>query len=319
MAAMRFGFYLPTRGPAATPDAIAAVVTRAESLGFHSVMIADHLVIPIVSQSKYPYTLSGAFPDGNGDALDQLALMAFVAARTESLRLVTSVMILPHRNPIVAAKALATIDLLSKGRVTVGIGVGWFREEFEALRAPEFDRRGAVTDEYIRIFKNLWTEDPSSFDGKFYSYAALRCRPKPVQTPHPPIWVGGESEAALRRVARLCDGWHPIGANPAAPLGPVQLAEKLATLRRLTEQAGRDYNALTICYKVPVYDAGEPVRRGEARRPFAGTAADVLADIAQFAALGVGELVFDFRSPRVEESLARMEDFASSVLRPATV
>src|SRR5215510_4410017 len=166
---MRYGFYLPTRGQTATPEALEAIVQRAERLGFHSVMIADHIVLPVDITSKYPYTLDGAFP-GAGDAFDQITLMAFVAGKTSRLRLVTSVMILPHRNPVVTAKALATIDVLSSGRLTVGVGVGWLREEFEALRAPDFDRRGAVSDEYIRIFKTLWTRSPASFEGQFYSF-----------------------------------------------------------------------------------------------------------------------------------------------------
>src|SRR5882762_3458571 len=162
---MRYGFYLPTRGQTATPEALETLVTRGEALGFASVMIADHLVFPVTIKSRYPYTVTGVFP-GQGDVLDQLSLMAFVAAKTERLRLVTSVMIVPYRNPVLTAKALATIDVLSKGRVTVGVGVGWMREEFEALGAPDFDRRGAVTDEYLRIFKTLWTESPASCAGR---------------------------------------------------------------------------------------------------------------------------------------------------------
>jgi alkanesulfonate monooxygenase SsuD/methylene tetrahydromethanopterin reductase-like flavin-dependent oxidoreductase (luciferase family) len=138
---MRYGFYLPTRGQTATPDALEAIVHHGEALGFDSVMIADHIVLPVEIRSKYPYTLDGAFP-GQGDAMDQLALMAFIAGKTTRLQLVTSVMILAHRNPVVTAKVLATIDVLSSGRLTVGVGVGWLREEFEALHAPDFDRRG---------------------------------------------------------------------------------------------------------------------------------------------------------------------------------
>jgi len=220
--AMRYGFYLPTRGQTATPEALETLVKRGESLGFASVMIADHLVFPVTIKSRYPYTVSGDFP-GKGDVLDQLSLMAFVAAKTTRLRLVTSVMIVPYRNPVLTAKALATIDVLSKGRVTLGVGVGWMREEFEALGAPDFERRGAVTDEYIRVFKTLWTESPASFSGRFYRFDALHCRPQPVQKPHPPIWVGGHSKAALRRAARLGDGWHPVGANAAVPLSPPEL------------------------------------------------------------------------------------------------
>jgi probable F420-dependent oxidoreductase len=306
---MRYGFYLPTRGQTATPEALETLVARGEALGFSSVVIADHIVFPVTIRSKYPYTVSGAFP-GQGDQLEQLSLMAFIAGKTRALRLISSVMILPHRNPVVTAKMLATIDVLSGGRVTVGVGVGWMREEFEALGAPDFDRRGAASDEYIRIFKALWTQDPASFHGEFYRFEAIRCLPHPVQKPHPPIWIGGHSKAALRRVARLGDGWHPVGANPAAPLRPPELRALLAELHRLTEAEGRDPSTLTISYKAPIYDAGQGVDGGAERRPFSGSPQAIADDIGVFAALGVSELIFDFRSESLAESLDRMARFA---------
>jgi probable F420-dependent oxidoreductase len=309
---MRYGFYLPTRGDTARPEALEALVARGEALGFSSVMIADHVVFPTKVESKYPYTADGRFP-GQGDALEQLALMAFVAGKTSRLRLVTSVMILPYRNPVFTAKALATIDVLSRGRVTVGVGVGWLREEFRVLGAPDFDRRGSVSDEYIRIFKTLWTTSPASFAGTFYRFTDVQCLPQPVQKPHPPIWIGGHSRAALRRVARLGDGWHPVGANPAVPLGPDELRGSLEELRRLTEAEGRDFGALTISYKAPVYDVDRPVTPGVARRPFTGGAEQVRGDIETFARLGVSELIFDFRSERLADSLERMERFAKTL------
>jgi probable F420-dependent oxidoreductase len=306
---MRYGFYLPTRGQTATPEALETLVARGEALGFSSVVIADHIVFPVTIRSKYPYTVSGAFP-GQGDQLEQLSLMAFIAGKTRALRLISSVMILPHRNPVVTAKMLATIDVLSGGRVTVGVGVGWMREEFEALGAPDFDRRGAASDEYIRIFKALWTQDPASFHGEFYRFEAIRCLPHPVQKPHPPIWIGGHSKAALRRVARLGDGWHPVGANPAAPLRPPELRALLAELHRLTEAEGRDPSTLTISYKAPIYDAGQGVDGGAERRPFSGSPQAIADDIGVFAGLGVSELIFDFRSESLAESLDRMARFA---------
>jgi probable F420-dependent oxidoreductase len=278
-------------------------------------MIADHVVFPVTIDSKYPYTVTGAFP-GGGDALEQLALMAFVAGKTRSLRLVSSVMILPHRNPVVTAKMLATIDVLSRGRVTVGVGVGWMREEFRALGAPDFDRRGAVSDEYLRIFKTLWTQNPASFQGDFYRFHAIRCLPQPVQKPHPPIWVGGHSKAALRRAARFGDGWHPVGANPAVPLAPAELRALLDDLFRMTEAEGRDPRALTISYKAPIYDAARTAT-GSERRPFSGSTNQVVEDIATFARLGVSELIFDFRSPSLAESLERMERFATTIMPAA--
>jgi probable F420-dependent oxidoreductase len=306
---MRYGFYLPTRGRTATPEDLEALVGRGEALGFASVMIADHIVFPSVVTSKYPYTVSGVFP-GQGDALEQLALMAFIAGKTERLRLVTSVMILPYRNPVATAKTLATIDVLSRGRVTVGVGVGWLREEFEALGAADFDRRGAVSDEYLRIFKALWTESPVSFAGEFYRFEDVRCLPEPVQKPHPPIWIGGHSKAALRRAARLGDGWHPVGANPAVPLTPADLRRDLDELYRLTEAEGRDPSALTISYKAPLYDVSRSVAAGADRRPFSGSSDQIAEDIATYERLGVSELIFDFRSETLAESLERMERFA---------
>jgi probable F420-dependent oxidoreductase len=268
------------------------------------------VVFPVTIRSRYPYTVSGAFP-GQGDALEQLSLMAFVAGKTRTLRLIGSVMILPHRNPVVTAKMLATIDVLSGGRVTVGVGVGWLREEFQALGAPDFDRRGAVSDEYLRIFKTLWTEDPASFHGEFYRFDRIHCLPHPVQKPHPPIWIGGHSKLALRRVARLGDGWHPVGANPAAPLRAAEMRVLLDELRRLTEAERRDFSTLTISYKAPLYDAGQGVDGGSERRPFSGSPQAIADDIGAFAALGVSELIFDFRSETLSESLDRMERFAS--------
>src|SRR5881409_216363 len=311
---MHYGFYLPTRGQTTTPDDVDTLVQRGEAYGFHSVMIADHIVFPTDIQSRYPYTVSGAFP-GHGDAMEQLTLMAFVAAETRTLRLVTSVMILPYRNPVLTAKMLATIDVLSRGRVTVGVGVGWLREEFQALGAPDFDRRGGVSDEYIRIMKTLWTECPASFAGEFYRFEAIRCLPAPVQEPHPPIWVGGHSKAALRRVARLGDGWHPVGANAAVPLPPAELKTLLDELHRLTEEAGRDPKSLTVCYKAPVYDPQLQRLPGGDRRPFSGSPDQTADDIAAYARLGVSELVFDFRSETVSESLERMERFSGGLIR----
>jgi probable F420-dependent oxidoreductase len=305
---MRYGFYLPTRGRCAAPSALEALLGRAEVLGFHSVVIADHVVFPVHIASKYPYTLSGAFP-GGGDALEQLTLASFAAACTKSLRLITSVMILPHRHPVLAAKMLATVDVLSRGRLTVGVGVGWLREEFQALGAPDFDRRGAASDEILRIFKTLWTRSPASFEGEFFRFEEVKCLPAPVQTPHPPIWIGGHSRAALRRAARYGDGWHPVGANPAAMLGPDELRALIAELRALTEAEGRDPAALTIAYKAPLYDV--ELSDGTARRPFSGSPIQVLEDIAAYAALGVHELIFDFRSDDLGQSLERMERFAA--------
>ena len=309
---MRFGFYLPTRGPLATRRDIKAYLATAEEVGFSSVAVADHIVVPTAIESAYPYTVKGNFLS-KGDAMEQLSLMAFVAAASETLRIISSVMIVPHRNPILVAKAIATSDVLSEGRMTIGVGVGWMAEEFAALNAPDFKKRGAVTDEYIRIWKKLWTGEAVSHDGEHYSFKELYCQPAPPQNPHPPIWIGGHSNPALRRVARLADGWHPVGATAASPLPPSEMRQKLAQLRELTEAEGRDFDALTISYKAPFYDGGVPAA-GETRRLFTGGVSASLDDIAEMAEVGVEELIFDFRGETIEASLAAMRGFAEDVM-----
>lgn len=312
---MRFGFYLPTRGPLATRPQIKAMLATAEAAGFNSVMVADHIILPTKIDSAYPYTVRGNFLS-QGECMEQLTLMAFVAGVTEKLRIVSSVMIAPHRNPILTAKSLATTDVLSEGRVTVGIGVGWMAEEFAALDAPDFKARGKSTDEFVEIWKKLWTGVPVSHQGVHYSFDEVICEPRPVQRPHPPIWIGGHSGPALRRVAKLGDGWHPVGATAASPLPPSEMREKLAKLRELTEAEGRDFDALTISYKAPFYDDGKPPE-GETRRLFTGGKQAALDDIAEMAALGVHELVFDFRGADLDASLAAMNNFAETVMPEA--
>jgi len=309
---MRFGFYLPTRGPLANRRGLKALLETGEEAGFSSVMVADHIVVPTSIESAYPYTVGGNFVS-KGECLEQLTLMTFVAAATEKLRIVSSVMIVPHRNPVHCAKAIATADLLSEGRVTVGVGVGWMAEEFAALDAADFAKRGRVTDEYITIWKKLWTGDAVSYEGDFYRFQELYCQPPPVQKPHPPIWIGGHSNPALRRVARLGDGWHPVGATAASPLPPSEMAVKLAFLRELTEAEGRDFDALTISYKAPIYDGGKPPH-GEERRLFTGGTTAAIDDIAAMAEVGVDELVFDFRGETIADSLTAMQSFTENVM-----
>jgi probable F420-dependent oxidoreductase len=274
---VRYGFYLSTRGPTATRDGVLALAREGERLGLHSAMIADHIVFPVESESIYPYTLDRRHP-GGGDALETFAILGVLAGATERLRLVTSVLVLPYRNPVLTAKIVASLDVLSGGRVTLGVGVGWLTEEFEALGSPDFDKRGTVTDEWIAIFKQLWTRSPVSFTGEYYRYSNIRAEPFPLQKPHPPIWVGGHSHAALRRTARHGDGWHPVGAIAASPLPPQEMRAHLDTLKRLTEAEGRDFSALTISYKAPLYDTAIPDRDG-IRRSFSGNAEDIAGDI----------------------------------------
>ncbi len=236
---MEYGFSISSGGPLATPDAVATLVERGEELGFDFISVSDHVVIPRSIASRYPYSASGEY-GGSGECLDQLTLLTFIAARSSRARLLTSVMVLPHRSPVPTAKMLASIDVLSGGRLIVGCGVGWMREEFEAIGAPPFDERGDVGDEYIRAFKELWTSDDPAFEGRYASFSDIKFEPKPVQKPHPPVWVGGESPRALRRAARLGDAWYPIGTNPSYPVDtPAVFLDSLDRLIRHGEEEFR--------------------------------------------------------------------------------
>src|SRR5215472_16394493 len=199
---MEFGFALPPRGPLATPENIARLAQRGEAMGFGILAVSDHIVFTKSIQSAYPGGANGqyyAFGESQGEYLEPLALLSFLAGITSTAKLLTAVMVLPNRPPILTAKALATIDVLSNGRVIVGCGVGWMREEFEALGSPPFEKRGAVSNEYIRAFRELWTQDDPAFEGKYCRFADIDFAPKPVQKPCPPIWTGGQTPVALRR------------------------------------------------------------------------------------------------------------------------
>jgi probable F420-dependent oxidoreductase len=277
-------------------------------------MFGDHIVVPNHIASSYPYTDTGEFPgSASGEAMEQLTVLAFLAGQTRTIRLVTSVIIVPHRNPLVAAKALATLDVLSKGRLIVGVGVGWMREEFEALGLPPFEERGAVTDEYIRAYKELWTSDNPTFEGKYCRFSDVTFLPKPVQKPHPPIWVGGESRRAMRRTAQLANGWYPIGSNPQFPMNePAQLAAGIERLAAYATEAGRAASEIEIIYRTHDYTLRSS---RAARHPFVGNADDIAADIRQYATLGVSHLIVDFMrlSRTMDEMLQHMEAMATQV------
>ncbi len=198
------------------PEQMSAVAQRAEQLGFESVWVAEHLVFPTAIRSRYPYGAGGVPPINPATPLlDPLLVLMQVAARTERIRLGTNVYILPLRHPVAVARMAMTLDLLSNGRLTFGVGLGWLAEEFDAV-GVDFASRGARTREYVRAIRTLWTEPEPSFEGRYVSFGPLRFEPKPVQKPHPPLIFGGESAAALRRAAALGDGWYGVGHTPAS-------------------------------------------------------------------------------------------------------
>jgi probable F420-dependent oxidoreductase len=320
---MEFGFSLPSRGPMATAEHIATLAHKGEEMGFGILTVSDHIIMPTHVQSTHPYSASGQFDAGGeaqGEYLEQLALLSFLAGITSSAKLLTAVLVLPHRPPVLTAKMLATIDVLSHGRVIVGCGVGWMREEFVAIGAPPFEARGAVSNEYIRAFRELWTHDTPTFEGAYCRFSHVLFAPKPVQQPHPPIWVGGESPAALRRAGRLADAWYPIGSNPRFPVGtPEQFAEAAARVKRYAQDAGRDPASVDLAYSAGWYNDQEAERlsSGE-RRPLTGAPTQVADDIKRYEEVGVRHMMVNMvvRRPdaTVQQSLERMERFATKVM-----
>lgn len=314
---MLIGFDMPVRGALATPETIARLAVEGEAMGFGHATFSDHIVIPRDIQARYPYAETGEFPaQARGDWYEQLTTMAFVAARTTRLRLVTSVMVVPHRPAVLAAKVLATIDLLSEGRLTVGCGAGWLAEEFAALGAPAFAERGAVTDEHLAAFRALWTMATPRFEGRHVRFADIVFEPKPKQKPHPPLWVGGESGPALRRAARLGDGWYPIGSNPRHPLDTLaRYRGAVERLRALAGEAGRDPSGIALAYRCARHgSAVEPRAADGARRLFAGGAAEIAEDLRAFRELGVAAVDFGLGGATLDASLDRMKRFRDEVM-----
>jgi probable F420-dependent oxidoreductase len=287
---MKFGLSTLTRGLLTTREAYQAVARAAEAAGFDFLSVSDHIVVPAELKSAYPYAVGGVFGAAeHGHCLDQLATIAFLAGSTERLRLLTSVLVVPHRPAILAAKLLATIDVLSKGRLIVGAGAGWMREEFALLDLP-FEARGSVTDEYLEAFRELWTKDRPAYSGKHVRFADVLFYPKPLQRPHPPIWIGGESPAALKRAIRLADAWYPGNNNQRRPLDtPARLAAAVAALRVDCEQAGRDPGQLGISLLVqdPFQWSAQKTQDGSGRRLFTGSSDEMVGDAGALAAIGV--------------------------------
>ncbi len=309
---MRFGFSIPTRGVLGTLETVRQLGQAADRHGFDSVWITDHIVRPRASASKYPYDPDGRMDvEGAAHYLEPLTVMSYLAGITGRAAIGSSILVLPYRNPLLVAKMVATLDVLSQGRVILAVGVGWMREEFEALNLATFDERGAVTDEYIRILRLLWTEEWPRYQGRFYSFEEVRCFPKPVQRPHPPIWIGGHSKAAIRRAAHLGDGWHPIGLRPPVGLYPEEYAKTVAEIRRQAEAAGRDPEAITLSLRAPLRFA-DGTGSGQ-RIPFVGTAQEIVEAVRVYQRLGVSHLVFDFAGSSVAALLEQLHRFAEEV------
>jgi len=313
---MQIGFNAPTTGGLIDPDSLRRIIMEGETLGFDYVTVSDHIMVPRNLESKYPYTDGGEFPAGTAAAwLEQLTTTAYLAALTTKLRFVMSVTVVPHRPAVLTAKILATIDYLSKGRLTLGIGVGWCREEFEAIGAAPFDDRGHVTDEWMMACKELWSSDDPKFDGKYVKFADVVFTPKPVQQPIP-IWVGGESAPALRRTVRYADCWYPVGTNPQFPMNTVsRFKAGLTRFRGFAEKADRDPSTVAVALRVLNGPSARPRRTidGEAEM-FTGGAADYVADIKALAELGVASVDVRLTAATLDDTIGNMRRFRDDVL-----
>jgi probable F420-dependent oxidoreductase len=314
---MQFGLSTLSRGLFTSRAAYRSVAQAAERAGFAFLSVNDHIVVPVKLDSPYPYSAGGQWSAAEqGHCLEQLATLSFLAGCTERLRLLTSVMVVPHREPILAAKMLATIDVLSEGRLIVGVGAGWMAEEFRLLGAP-FAERGAATTEYLEAFKALWTMDRPAYRGEHVAFGDLIFEPKPIQKPHPPVWIGGESKAALRRLVRVGDAWYPGNNNPAAPLDtPERLTAGLSELRKLAREAGRDPASIGITLLVQGAYDWQPARTrdGSARAFFTGTSAEMAADCATLAGLGIGHVGLRASGTTMPEVIERIERFGAEVI-----
>jgi len=291
---VEYGITLPSAGPLAAPDALMAVATLAEAVGYTSLWVTDHIALPEQSASPYPYRPDRKPPwPPTIPYLDAFTALTWVGAVTRRVRLGTSVLILPLRPPLIVAKAVATLDFLTGGRMILGVGAGWLKEEFDLL-GQSFEDRGPRMKEAIRILKACWGPDPVSFQGRFYRLPPFGLDPKPAQGARLPVLGGGESDAALRRVAEVCDGWHPLN------LLPEQVAERLGRLREWAARAGRSVSDFFLT-----------------ARP--GVSHPLTSDLAaRYEALGIRLLVadLDYRRLTLPEALAQVAQLARTLRLP---
>ena len=289
---MEIGCHLPVYGEAATRDGLLLAARRLEALGYDSLWVSDHVVIPWTIASRYPYNATGEFPlSPSTSFLEPLTALTLAAAVTTRARLGTSVLVLPHRHPVLTAKMLATLDHLAPGRVILGAGVGWMREEIELFGVP-YARRGAWTDEAIAVMRACWRDERVSFAGEFFRFEDLGCRPRPAGGTIP-IWIGGHTPRALARVATLGDGWH--AAFPTADA----LKAGLTQLHAACRKAARDPASVTISARVGL----------SAKRP----SGELLAELRALRDLGVAHVILETRQRDVADMIATYDRVATEV------
>lgn len=274
---MKMGFAVPVSGAWATPENQLRVARRAEELGYDSLWTFQRLLFP--AEPQHPRWI-----DAYRSVQDPVVTLAYLAGHTSRIRLGVAVLNLPFFSPAVLAKQLATLDIVSGGRLDVGLGLGWSREEYAAAGAT-FGRRGRQSEEFVRCLRALWTEEVVDFHGEFYEVPASGMNPKPVQRPHPPVLLGASAEPALRRAGRLTDGWV---SSSGADLS--RIAEPIATVRHSALEAGRDPDALRFVCRgvVRVRSGGDP-----GRRPLTGSMQEIRADIEYLSEQGMTEVFLD--------------------------
>ena len=303
---MEFGVALPNLGGMAPPDALVGLAQRVEELGFDSVWVSDHVVLPVKVESRYPYSSSGAFGIGSDeDILEPFTALTFIAAMTRKVRLGISVLVLPYRHPVLNTKQLVTLDVLSGGRTIVGVGAGWMKEEFHALDA-DYEHRGLVTDEHIKVFKALCTQDEPAFNGEHYRLEGIKLFPKPVQKPHPPVWVGGTTRRAMRRAAVLGDGWHVVRMRPQ------ELGRRSQELLMIRSEAGLSKDGFEVSIRGVLDVTDAPL--GDGRIPLTGSASEIIEDIRAYEEAGASHIVFGPRARSIEEARSTVERFMSHVM-----
>lgn len=288
---MEIGVFAPIATRWATPESLAAAAVAAEERGFHSMWVPEHVVLFDSYESRYPYSEDGRLPAGSQTPiLEPLNLLAFLAANSRTIRLGTGICILPQRNPVYMAKESASVDWLSQGRVDLGLGIGWLAEEFQAV-GVDFDRRGDRCSEYVQVMKRLWCDPVSEFHGEFYDLPACRQYPKPVQQPHPPIHFGGESGAALRRVADLGQGWFSFARAPE------DVPRKLETLDRLLAERGRTREEIKVSVGPYLLGFDEDA-------------------VARYREVGVDQLILTVFARSLDDYVAALDDAVRKIVEP---
>ena len=270
---MKFGVNLINFGPGVTPESLARTVALAEALGYHFAMTSDHVAVTPDVSGRYPSPLYEPF-----------TLLGWLAAATRTIEIGTTVIVLPYRHPLEVARMAANVDRLSGGRLLFGVGAGWARQEFEALGVSH-EHRGGITNEYLAAIKTLWTNDVASFKGRFVAFENVDTRPRPTRQPHPPIWVGGASDPALRRAVRYGDAWHPIRIK----IGWLR-DTGLPRLREIAEKEGRPVPAL--CPRIRLRLTEAPMDEAQ-RIAGEGTLGQIRADLTALESLGADYVLFD--------------------------